>query len=142
MYHVCAPCMSYRGQKPALNSLELELHVAVSFPVEVLGAEPRFSAEQQVLLTSRPSLESASLATFVSRCCSRRLSSSCPPRDMEQSVPSVPCLVFSSFFFFFYRILHNTFPRQIFENFGFQPTSSSPTFPLFLTLLKILKSVS
>lgn len=55
MYHVCAPCMSYRGQKPALNSLELELHEAVSFPVEVLGAEPRFSAEQQVLLTSRQS---------------------------------------------------------------------------------------
>lgn len=101
MCHVCAPCMSHRGQKPALNSLELELQEAVSFPVEVLGAEPRFSAEQQVPLTSRPSLESASLATFVSRCCSQRLSSSCPPRDMEQSIPSVPCLVFSSFFFFF-----------------------------------------
>lgn len=101
MYHVCAPCMSHRGQKLALNSLELELHVAVSFPVEVLGAEPRFSAEQQVLLTSRPSLESASLATFVSRCCSRRLSSSCPPRDMEQSVPLSPALCFLHSFFFF-----------------------------------------
>ena len=60
-HHVCVWYPG--GQKKILESLELELQRAVSLHV-ILGIEPSPVEEQQVLLTTEPSLQSSTSDLF------------------------------------------------------------------------------